>query len=127
MLDEKAQHDQMEKRKKQWETIWWAAAFLWAGLILLVDNAEALPQIGGADAWSWIFAGAGLLALAGNAWRIVSPDEPNPSAWDLTWSGILLILGFAGFLSVEIAFPLILLLIGAVLLGRVVLGRDQTD
>ena len=127
MLNEQPQRDQMEKRKKQWEAIWWAGAFLWAGLILLLDSADALPQIGGADAWSWIFAGAGLLALVGNIWRIVSTNEPNPTAWDFTWGGILLIVGFAGFFSVEIALPLILLLVGGVLLVRVVLGRDQAD
>ena len=117
-MNEQAQQRQLAERKKHWETLWWAGAFLWAGVVLLIDAAEMLPAVGEADAWSWIFAGAGVLALVGNFWRVVSPDEPNPTWWDHLWSGILLILGFAGFLSVEVAFPLILLLVGGVLLVR---------
>lgn len=127
MRNEQAQRRDMKGRKEQWEAIWWAGAFLWAGFVLLLDSAEALPGVGGADAWSWVFAGAGLCALGLDLLALLAPEEPNPTTWDWTWTGILLILGFAGFASLEIAFPLILLLIGGVLSAGVVLRRDGRD
>lgn len=125
MQDEQERQRDMRQRRERGETIWWAGAFLWAGLILLLDNAEALPQVDGVDAWSWIFAGAGLWALSLDIYAVLQPKESTPTAWDWTWAGILLILGLTGFLGVEIAFPLILLLVGGVLLLRVALKRDQ--
>jgi hypothetical protein len=114
---------QREQRKRL-EAVWWAGSLIWAGLVFGADSLGLLPQIGGADAWSWVFAGAGLYALLGDLWRVASPDQPDPTAWDYLWAAILLILGLGGFFNVEIAFPLILLLVGVVILGSVLLGRD---
>ena len=61
-------------KTKRIEGIYWAAVFLWAGLVFGGDSLGMLPQIGGATAWSWVFAGAGLLALVGDIIRVSSPD-----------------------------------------------------
>lgn len=113
-----------QEQRKRLEAVWWAGSLIWAGLVFGAEGLGFLPRIGGADAWSWVFAGAGLYGLLGNVWRLASPDQPDPTAWDYVWSGILLILGLAGFFNLEIAFPLILLLVGVVILGGVLLGRD---
>lgn len=123
MTTELEMTSQKEQRKRL-EAIWWAGSLIWAGLVFGADSLGLLPQIGGADAWSWVFAGAGLYGLLGDLWRVASPDQPDPTAWDYVWSGILLILSLGGFFNLEIAFPLILLLIGVVILGSVLLGRD---
>jgi hypothetical protein len=111
-------------QRKRLEAVWWAGSLIWAGLVFGADSLGLLPHVGGADAWSWVFAGAGLYGSLGNLWRVASPDQPDPTTWDYVWSGILLILGLAGFINLEIAFPLILLLVGVVILGSVLLGRD---
>ncbi len=105
-------------RRRFWETAWWAGAFIWTGVVLLADNIDALPDVEGASAWSWILTGAGLYALALNVWRTVSPREPSPDGGDLFWTGMLLVLGLAGFFDFDIAFPVILIALGGVLLIR---------
>ena len=112
-------------RRRSWEAAFWAGAFIWAGLVLLADTADALPDVEGASAWSWILAGAGVYALALNLWRIVSPREPSPDGGDLFWTGVLLVLGFAGFFDFDIAFPVILIALGAVLLIRAFVAQRR--
>jgi hypothetical protein len=114
----------MQEQRKRLEAMWWAGVFIWAGLIFGADSLGFLPQIGGADAWSWVFAGAGLSALVGAIFRVTSPDWPDPTAWDYIWAGILLIIGLGGFFNLEIGFPLILILIGVVILGSMLLRRE---
>jgi hypothetical protein len=105
-------------------TIYWAGVLLWAGLVFGAEALGLLPQIGGASAWSWVFAGAGLLALLGNFYRTGTSDWPNPEAWDYIWAGGLLIVGLGGFFGLEIAFPLILVLVGVITVVTVFLRRD---
>ena len=81
-----------------------------------------LPQIGEAGAWSCVFFGAGLWALLINVLRVVSPDRLNPTTWDYVWTAILLIVGASGFVSnVDVAFPLILVVIGVAVLANALL------
>jgi len=48
----------------------------------------------------------------------------NPTAWDYIWSLALLIIGVNGFVGgVDIALPLILILVGAVWMGSMLLRR----
>lgn len=112
-------------RRRFWEGAFWAGAFIWAGLVLLADNVDVLPEIEGASVWSWILTGAGLWALAVNVWRTVSPREPNPDGGDLFWTGVLLVLGLAGFFDWDIAFPVILIVLGGVLLIRAFMAQRR--
>lgn len=114
-------------RRKFWEAAWWAGAFIWAGIVLLVDNMGALPEIEGASTWSWILTGAGLYALVLNLWRLMSAREPSPDGGDLFWTGVLLVLGLAGLVGFDIAFPAILIVLGAVLLMRASVARRHAS
>jgi hypothetical protein len=117
MASEKAQ-------RKRIDAIYWAGVFIWAGLVFGADSLGALPQIGQAGAWSWIFAGAGLYALLGNIFRASAVDWPSPTMWDYTWAAILLIIGAGGFVSsVDVAFPIILVVMGVAVLVNTLL-RD---
>ena len=100
------------------EAIYWGGVIIWAGLVFGADSLGILPQVGGASAWSWVFLGAGLYALLGALFRITSPDYPNPTTWDWLWAGILIILGLSGFFSFNIAWPLILVLVGVAILAK---------
>ena len=106
------------------EAIYWGGVLIWAGLVFGADSLGYLPQVGGADAWSWVFLGAGLYALAGALLRAASPDYLPPTTWDYVWAGILLILGLSGFTGLEIGFSLILLLIGVAILGSALVRRN---
>lgn len=109
--------------RKRLESFWWAAVIIWAGLILLAEYLEILPQIGKADAWSWIFLGAGLFGFAGAAIRGLSTNMPNATGWDIFWSAVFFIIGATGFFGSGIAFPIALMVVGGAILFNMLFGR----
>ncbi|MGW8144796.1 MAG: hypothetical protein ACWGN2_10400 [Anaerolineales bacterium] len=111
------------RERKRLEGLWWAVVLIWAGLVFGADSMGLLPQIGDADAWSWVFLGAGVFGILGNLYRVSSPDVPNPFSWDWVWSSFCLIIGLGGFTPLNIAWPLILILVGGVILVSVLLRR----
>lgn len=113
-----------KKERQRLEGLWWAVVLIWAGLVFGAESMGWLPQIGSADAWSWVFLGAGLVGLFGDLYRVLSPDVPNPTTWDWSWSGIFLILGLGGFTALDFSWPLILILVGGVTLVKT-LGRRE--
>jgi hypothetical protein len=68
----------IEQRMSRWEerrgfeTLWWAGTLIWTGLVFGAASLDWLPQIGHADAWTWVFLGAGLYGLVGTLYRQVS-------------------------------------------------------
>jgi len=112
-----AEHQHGKRReRKRLEGLWWAVVLIWAGLIFGADSMGLLPQIGDADAWSWIFLGAGVFGVLGALYRVLSPNALNPSTWDWIWGSFCLIIGLGGFTTVKIAWPLILILVGMIVL-----------
>lgn len=114
-------HEKAER--KRLESFWWGAVIIWAGLVLIADYLDLLPQIREADAWSWIFLGAGVLGLIGALVRAASHDLPKPTGWDYFWSALFLIIGASGFFGGGIAFPLALMVIGVAILANVLFRR----
>lgn len=108
--------------RKRASSMWWAVAMIWAGLVFGAESLGMLPQIGGADAWSWVFLGAGALGLLSNLYYIAS-ESVRPTTWDWIWAGGLTILGLFGFTSSDLAWPLILILAGGAILARNYLRR----
>jgi hypothetical protein len=118
------EHRHSDRReRRQLEGLWWAIVLIWAGLVFGADSMGLMPQVGDADAWSWIFLGAGMFGILGNLYRVSSQDVLNPSTWDWVWSSFCLIIGLGGFITVNIAWPLILILVGGVILISVLLRR----
>jgi hypothetical protein len=105
----KKKHSERQERRRL-VRLWWAVVLIWAGLVFAADSMGLMPQIGDASAWSWIFLGAGFVALLGSSFRLISPDIPNPTTWDWVWGGI------GGFIALNIFWPLILILVGALAL-----------
>jgi hypothetical protein len=119
-----SEHRHSEKRERQRLVgLWWAVALIWAGLVFGADNMGVLPQIGDADTWSWIFLGVGIFGVLGALYRVISPNVPDPTTWDWFWGIFCLIVGLGGFTTVNIAWPLILILAGLVILVSVLLQR----
>ncbi|MBW1848632.1 MAG: hypothetical protein JRJ27_16175 [Deltaproteobacteria bacterium] len=102
--------------RKRVEAVYWAGVLIWAGLVFGVEKLGYLPQMGRADAWTWIFLGAGLYSLVGAVYRYSSEDFTNPPTFDYIWGGILLIIGLNGLTPIKIAWPLVLIFVGTVLL-----------
>jgi hypothetical protein len=112
-----AEHRHGKRReRKRMEGLWWAAVLIWAGLVFGADSMGLLPQIVDADAWSWIFLGAGVFSILGNLYRLTSSIVLNPTTWDWVWGSFCLIIGLGGFTTVKIAWPLILILVGVIIL-----------
>ena len=107
------------EERRGFETLWWAGTLIWAGLVFGADGLGWLPQIGQADAWTWVFLGAGLYGLLGSLYRQVSVDTLNPRSWDYLWSGFLLVVGFGGVVGVNAFWPAVLILAGVTYLIRV--------
>ena len=85
---------------------------IWAGLVFGIESAGGLPEIGEATGWSWVFFGAGVYSLLMNLWRTSSPDYTNPSTGDWLWGVVLAIIGLGGVTTVDITWPVLLVLFG---------------
>ena len=112
MEELKAEQEMLRDKaeRKRLEGFWWAAVLIWAGIVFVADYFGFLPEIGGANAWSWIFLGAGALGFIFAIVRVVSTDLPKPTGWDYFWSALFLVIGASGFFGEGIAFPLVILI-----------------
>jgi hypothetical protein len=100
-------------RSDSLDSIGWAAAFIWAGIVVLLATTLGL----GAQGWSLFFLGAGVLVLMQVAIRLLVPAYRQPVWGDLIWAGILFGLGTGGW---GLIGPLILIAIGASILKNIV-------
>ncbi|MGB2896636.1 MAG: hypothetical protein WBB65_10805 [Anaerolineales bacterium] len=106
--------------RKRMDSIWWAGALIWVGLVLGAEYLNFLPRLGfGREWWLWIFLGLGPWALVLNGYRAMS-DLPNPSTWDWIWTAIFLLVGLGSFFNFagEIVGAVALVAIGVVFLTR---------
>lgn len=112
------------KEKQFKDALYWGGAFLWAGLVFGTDFLGLLPQVGTADAWSWVFLGIGFYGLMGALFFLVTPYWSNPSAWDYIWSGFWFIVGLSGFINFDIFWSVALILVGVVILTIAFVNRS---
>ena len=118
------EHPQSAKEfRKRAERLWWAGALIWAGLVFGVESLGLLPQVGGANAWSWVLLGAGLYGLTSNLYYVRPASPYKPTTWDWIWSGGLALLGLSGFTTINISWPLVLILAGTAIFISQYLGR----
>jgi len=115
---------EQKKEKKYPDAIFWGGALLWAGLVFGADTLGYLPQVGAANAWSWVFVGAGVYGLLMNIVRLASQSLSNPAGWDWVWAVIFVIIGAAGFLAINVPWWLFLIIIGVVILFGALFRRD---
>ncbi|MBN1312276.1 MAG: hypothetical protein JXB30_12730 [Anaerolineae bacterium] len=113
---EKGEYAGDKFRRDPISAAFWASILILAGLILMADNLELLPQIGNAQVWHWIVFGAGLAVLLEGAVRAVSPDHARPVTGRFIIGGILMVVGLSGVINTELTWPLLLVLIGAAIL-----------
>ncbi len=112
-----------KEARKRAEGFWWAGALIWAGLVFGAESLDLLPQVGSADAWSWVFLGAGLYGLFSDLYYLRSTSPYKPSTWDWIWSGGLTLVGLGGFTTIDMSWPLILIVVGVAILVSQYLRR----
>ncbi len=98
------------------DTYYWGAVLIWVGMVFGADSLGILPQIGGTSSWSWVFLGAGIAGLLFSLYSLNSPQYAIPTTWDWVWSVIFLIIGAVGFVSINVPWWLILIIIGVAIL-----------
>ena len=106
----------VEPKLKKLDTLWWAVALIWAGVVFGAESLDVLPEITDASVWSWIFLGAGLFGLALDFYSLSSDDYENPTVWDWFWSSLLTALGAAGFVAFDFPWWLFLIVLGGAIL-----------
>jgi hypothetical protein len=121
-------HQQESKQELFWaewfqedrlDKVMWAAAFIWAGLVILGNNLGYLDG----DGWSLFFRGAGLLLLVELAVRLLVPSHRRDLLGTLFLAGFLLWLGDWALL-----WPLILIGIGgSILIHHFFRGEEQNS
>ena len=109
---------------KKMDAYFWGSVLIWAGLVFWGDSVGMLPKVAQLGAWSWIFLGAAVISLGLNLYSLSSDAYQAPDTGDWIWSGIFLILGLGGLTSVDITWPLIIILIGAGMLVNSLVRRD---
>lgn len=109
------------KVRSRYETIYWAGALIWAGLVLTAESLGFLPEVGNASAWSWIFIGVGLFGTLMNVYGTLAPDLDITTTWDYLWSGFWLVLGLSGLFAVDLFWPVVLIIIGVGIVSKTLL------
>lgn len=146
MADEKFDEKAMEKREektpeeKSWDekrrrdplgTIIWALIFIWAGVVLLLDNLGYLQVIQsrqriipglefleGLSTWAIIFVGAGVIFLFEVLIRLLVPEYRRPVGGTIIFALILIGVGLGNFFGWGVIWPLIIIAIGLSLIFR---------
>jgi hypothetical protein len=113
-----------KERRRKSEAVYWGGVFLWAGLVFAADALGITPQIGDSNAWSLVFFGAGLYGLFLLGISVVIPGYDRPTAWDYVWSGGVLVVGLGGMTSVDVFWPIVLIVAGLAILGEGFLRRE---
>jgi len=143
--DEKFNEKEMEKQEekkpeeKNWDEKWrrdplsavvWAGIFIWAGLVLIANNAGWLKNlqlkaiqiegvnISGLEAWSLILLGAGVIVLIEVAIRLLVPAFRRPVGGNIFFALILIGVGLSNMFKWDIIWPIILIALGLSILLR---------
>lgn len=146
-FDEKEEEKEAEKREekspeeKSWDekyrrdplsAIVWAVIFIWAGVVLLLNNLNLLnnltsriSNIAGmpvlsemTGVWSLIMLGAGVIILVEVLVRVLVPTYRRPVTGSLILAIIFIAIGFGNLTKWDLIWPLILIVLGLSVLLR---------
>lgn len=125
-----------EKEEKTWEEKWrrdplsaavWAIILIWAGLVLLAENAGLLAGLRIQDtrieAWPVILIGAGVILLLEILVRLLVPSYRRPISGTFIFAAILIGSGLGNLFGWAAIWPLIIIAIGVSLLLRGLIWR----
>lgn len=141
--EEEKQEKDLEKteeksaEEKDWDEKWrrdpvnavtWAAIFIWAGIVFLLDNLGLLGRIEGQfggiiplkniHAWGLVLIGAGAIVILAAAARLLIPEHRRPIFGSLIVGIVLIGIGLGELFTWDIILPLILIALGVSILAR---------
>jgi hypothetical protein len=143
---EMGKHDEKSDEEKSWEEKWrrdplgtfiWALIFIWAGVVLLLDNmglmanwieragTGGLTFLEGFEAWSFILLGAGVLFLMEVLIRVLIPAYRRPIIGTLIFGVILVGVGLGDLFSWNLVWPLVLIVLGGSILFRGLFRKSE--
>jgi len=143
---EEKSRDEKRSEEKNWEEKWrrdpitaviWALIFIWAGVVLLLDNLGLLQQmlsnlaastnlqfLRSMQAWSVILVGAGIILLIEVLIRLLVPEYRRSVAGTFFFAIVLIGLGLGNEIGWTLVLPLALIGLGlSVLLRGLTRGR----
>lgn len=121
-----AEQETIQEKGNNLDAVFWGGSLLWAGAVFGLEYFSNLPQVGAANAWSWIFLGMGVYSLLLNTIRLSSQSYSNASAWDWIWGLVFLGIGAAGFAAISVPWWLFLIVIGIVILAKTNIKNGNT-
>ncbi len=123
---EKEEEKRREKQEKSWEEKWqrdpvnvaaWAAAFIWAGLVLLGSATNFSSNFSWWSTWGLIFAGAGAIIIIGAIIRLLMPVYRRPVTGSLIVGFIFLGIGLGGLVGWGVVWAFVLIAIGVIIVA----------
>jgi hypothetical protein len=137
---EEKSRDEKRAEEKNWEEKWrrdpisaavWAILFIWAGVVLLLDNLGLLQQwlttlaastnlqfIATMPAWSVILVGAGIILLIEVVVRLLIPEYRRSVGGTLFFAIVLIGVGLGNEIGWTLVLPLALIALGLAVLLR---------
>lgn len=131
--EEEKSEKEHEKDEKTWDEKWrrdplgsavWALILIWAGVVLLASNLGVVSNLEWFDAWGAILAGAGAILLIEVVIRLLVPAYRRPVIGTAILGGFLLSGGLSNLLNTNLAWGVVLIVIGIVLLLHGFLNRS---
>ncbi len=106
-------------------SIVWAFIFVWAGVVLLLENLNILTVLRidstTLETWQIICLGAGVIVALEVVIRLILPEYRRPVIGSIIFAGILLAIGLGEIVTWDLIWPVIIILIGvAILLGTII-------
>lgn len=121
-------------RRDPVNTVTWAAIFIWAGVVFLMDNLGLLgrleSQFGDTvllksiEAWGLVLIGAGVIVILAAAARLLIPEHRRPVFGAFIVGIVIIGIGLGEFFSWDIILPLILIALGVSILARGFIKRS---
>ena len=105
------------------DTLGWAAAFIWAGLVLLAETKNYSGKFNWWDGWAVFFTGAGVIVLFEIVIRLLIPQYRKNITGSLILGLILLGIGLGALFN--LFWPLVLIAIGVIILIRAFVRSHQ--
>lgn len=127
-------HDEKQEEKGHGEklardpvgAVVWATILIWAGLVFLADSLGLWGQLLAFPTlapWPAVLAGAGLIVIGGAFFRLLVPEHSRPVTGAFVVGAVLIALGVGSAIGYELALPLVLIGVGALILLRNLLPR----
>lgn len=129
--------------EKNWDEKWrrdpvnaasWAAIFIWAGVVFLIDNLgifeRLLRQLSGSTVstaispWGLVLVGAGVIVIFAASVRLVIPEHRRPVFGSFLLGVILIGIGLGELFTWNIVWPVLLIVLGISILIRGVVKRS---